>query len=47
MYNLRRYVLRLYLNDSYNNPSVKSSIESVQMLHVINEGVSEGNLFYL
>ncbi len=37
----------LYLNDSYNNPSVKSSIESVQMLHVINEGVSEGNLFYL
>ncbi len=33
----------LYLNDSYNNPSV----ESVQMLHVISEGLSEGNLFYL
>ncbi len=42
MCNLRRYVLRLYLNDSYHNPSV----ESVQMLHVINEGLYEGNLFF-
>ncbi len=32
----------LYLNDS-NNPSV----ESVQMLHIINEGLSDGNRFYL
>ncbi len=33
----------LYLNDSNNNPSV----ESVQMLHIINEGLSDGNRFYL